>query len=269
MPLTIIKSLLPSFQNIHTYHNDHVIFKCTIYDILNAAMHKQIINWKYNRPPDVIRCTEIAESVYTKKQDNDWLFYMVYEKNVLHIIDGIHRFHSLQIIKRETNKPVDHLTPSIFDTTTNSADWLYEKYILISLRLNMSEGQTIDLFRSLNKSNPVPDLYIVDTDYQKRTIIEYNVNEWVTKFSSHFTASKNPNIPNMNRDRFIEILDYVYNKYNLNNSTGYLLTEKLYELNSIVKQNPPKKISVNSIEKCIKTGCFIFLLRREQLQDNL
>lgn len=54
----------------------------------------------------------------------------------------------------------------------------------------MSEGQTIDLFRSLNKSNPVPDLYIVDTDYQKRTIIEYNVNEWVTKFSSHFTASK-------------------------------------------------------------------------------
>jgi hypothetical protein len=266
MSLLTIKSLLPSFETIHTYHKDHVIFKCTIYDLLNAASQKNVINWKYNRPPDIIRCNEIAESIYTKKQDNDWIFYMVYENDVLHIIDGIHRFHSLQIINRESNKPVDHLTPIL---SNGSADWLYEKYILISLRLNMSEGQTVDLFRSLNKSNPVPDLYMVDTDHQKRTIIEYNVNEWVTKFSSHFTASKNPNIPNMNRDRFIEILDYVYNKYNLNNSTSYVLPEKLYELNAKLKKNPPKKITANAIEKCIKTGCFIFLLRGEQLQDNI
>jgi len=266
MPLTAIQSLLPSFESIHVYHKDHVIFKSTISDLLNAASQKKVINWKYNRPPDTIRCSEIAESIYTKKQDNDWLFYMVYEKDVLHIIDGIHRFHSLQIINRESNKPVDHLTPTLFGSVP---DWLYEKYILISLRLNMSEGQTIDLFRSLNKSNPVPDLYMVDTDHQKRTIIEYNVNEWVTKFSTHFTASKNPNIPNMNRDRFIEILDYVYTKYNLNNSTSYVLTEKLYELNAKIKKQPPKKITANAIEKCVKTGCFIFLLRREQLQDNL
>ena len=274
MSLADIKLLLPSFDNIHSYSKDHVIFKCTISDLLNAAKNKRLENWKYNRPPDNIRCVEIAESIYTKKQEIDWLLYIVCEtddknkKNSLQIIDGIHRFHSLQIIHRENNKPIDHLTPTLFGNN-NDAHWLYEKYIIISLRLNMSTGQSMDLFKSLNNSNPVPELYIVDTDHQKRTIIEFNANEWMTKFSSHFTASKNPNIPNMNRDRFIEILDYVYTKYRLNNSTSHLLTEKLYELNYTLKKNPPPKVSANSIEKCLKTGCFIFLLRREQLQDSI
>ena len=57
-------------------------------------------------------------------------------------------------------------------------------------------------------------------------------------------------------------------KYNLNNSTSYLLSEKLYELNGKLKQNPPtKKVSENALEKSAKTGCFIFLLRKEKLQE--
>ncbi len=274
MSLISIKELMPSFEIIHFYNKDHVIFKCTISDLLNAASIKKLENWKYNRPPDFIRCNEISESIYNKQQEIDWLLYIVCEtddknkKDILQIIDGIHRFHSLQIIKRENNKPIDHLTPTIFGSN-NDAEWLYKKYIMASLRLNMTTGQSMDLFKSLNNSNPVPELYMVDTDHQKRTIIEFNVNEWVTKFKSHFTASNNPNIPNMNRDRFIEILDFVYIKYNLNNSTGHLLTEKLYALNAFLGKNHPKKISDNAIEKCIKTGCYIFLLRREQLQERI
>ena len=190
---------------------------------------------------------------------------MVSENDVLQIVDGIHRFHSLQIIKRENSKPVDHLTPNMF---AQPADWLYEKHILISIRFNMSEGQVIDLFQSLNKSNPVPDLYISDTSQQKRKTIEDVVHEWISTFSSHFTSSNNPNIPNMNRDRFIEILDFAYIKYDMssnNNSLG----EKLYELNAKLKKKPPPKTSVTALEKCNKTGCFIFLLRREQLQESI
>ena len=57
-------------------------------------------------------------------------------------------------------------------------------------------------------------------------------------------------------------------QYNLNNSTSYLLSEKLYELNGKLKQNPPtKKVSENALEKSTKTGCFIFLLRKEKLQE--
>ena len=266
--MALIKNIiLPEYDLIHTYNENHFMIKCKIADLLTAANLKTIVNWKYNRPPDTIRCNEIGESIYNKKQETDWLIYMVYEKEVLHIIDGIHRFHSLQIIKRENSKPQDHLTPNIFGCN-NDADWLYEKHLLISLRINITNGQTIDLFQSLNKSNPVPELYMFDSDHQKRLNIETIVNEWMTSFNSHFTASKNPNIPNMNRDRFIEILDFVYTKYNLNNSTSYLLSEKLYELNGKLKQNPPtKKVSENALEKSTKTGCFIFLLRKEKLQE--
>jgi len=264
-------SFLPSFEIIHKYTETHLIFKCKISDLLEAASENKIINWKHNRPPDTVRCKELAEFVYNKKQEVDWLFYMIAENDILHIIDGIHRFHSLQIIKRETNKLPDYLTPTAFAPTAfdnnNNADWLYEKYIFISLRKNMSNGQTIDLFQSLNKSNPVPELYIApDVNQQKRTLIETVVNEWLDRFNTHFTSSKNPNIPNMNRDKFIEILDYVYEKYQLNNTNNYLLSEKLYELNSKLKTTPPKKTSPSALDKCNKTGCFIFLIGREKLQ---
>lgn len=262
-------SFLPSFEIIHKYTENHIMFKCKISDLLEAANENKIINWKHNRPPDTVRCKELAELVYNKKQEVDWLFYMVAENDILHIIDGIHRFNSLQIIKRENSKAPDYLTPTAFATTAfcaNSADWLYEKYIFISLRKNMTIGETIDLFQSLNKSNPVPELYFENNNQQKRTLIESIVNEWMTGFNSHFTASKNPNIPNMNRDKFIEILDFVYEKYQLNNTNNYLLTEKLYELNSKLKATPPKKTSLVAIDKCNKTGCFIFLIGREKLQ---
>ena len=261
-----LDDILPSCEPIIVYSIDHIVVKTTIAELLQAANIHKIINWKYNRPPDYIRCNEIAKDIYNKNQGIDWLVYMIYENDVLHIVDGCHRVTALQIIKRENSKAIDHLTPNIFG---NNADWLYEKYILISVRKNMSTGQTIDLFQTLNKSNPVPELYMFDKDHQKRTSIETIVNEWTTSFSTHFTASCNPNIPNMNRDRFIEILDYVYTKYGLNNSNCYLLTEKLYTLNAVVKHNPPKKISGVALEKCTKTGCYIFLLRREQLQERI
>ena len=270
-------TFLPSFEIIHTYTENHIIAKCKISDLLEGASANKIINWKHNRPPDTVRCRELAEYIYNKKQEVDWLFYMIVENDIFHIIDGIHRFHSLQIIKRENSKAPDYLTPiligtnafanTMVGTNNNSTDWLYEKYIFISLRKNMSNGETIDLFQSLNKSNPVPELYIAPhVNQQKRALIETVVNEWLDGFNTHFTSSKNPNIPNMNRDKFIEILDYVYEKYQLNNSTNYLLSEKLYELNSKLKASPPKKTSPCALDKCIKTGCFIFLIGREKLQ---
>jgi len=262
-----MKLFIPSMECLHVYSSDHLIVKCKIEDVISSAAIKKIINWKYNRPPDEMRSNEIAEYVYTKKQEVDWMFYMIYDKGILQVIDGIHRFRAVQIVKTETSKPLDYLTPSIFGS--DRADWLLEKYILISVRQNMTDGQAIDLFQSLNKSNPVPELYMFNTDQQRRSIIEENVQEWSSRFNMHFTASKSPNIPNMNRDRFIEILDFVYTKYNIDNSTRHLLTEKLYELNTVLKNNPPKTATKNAIEKCNKTGCFIFLLRREQLQDSI
>ena len=121
--MLFINEIIPSFQTIHTYNEDHIIFKCKLSDLLHISSTKRLVNWKYNRPPDTVRCNEIAQHIYTKRPEIDWLFYMIYQNDLLHIIDGIHRFHSLQIIKRENSKPLDLLTPNIFGSNTN-AHWL-------------------------------------------------------------------------------------------------------------------------------------------------
>lgn len=267
MSQLLYKDILPSAQVINTYTDNHIILKTSIHDLLNAGHTSKIQNWKYNRPPDVARCREIAEQIYNKRQWVDWLLYMVYDgqTQTLLLIDGMHRFHALQMIQKENKKPEDLLTPSMFGSN-NDATWLYDQSLLISVRTNLSDGQTIDLFQGLNKSIPVPDLYMVDPDLRKRQLIEKVIDEWMTSFPSHFTASKKPNVPNMNRDRWVDILDYVYTKYALNNCNAHILNEKLYELNMRLKMRPPRKVTANALAKCIQSGCFIFLIKCDVLQ---
>lgn len=263
-----MEQLLLNFEIIHNYNKNHILVKCKIKDLLNSP----IINWLYNRPPDIIRCSEIAKTIYTKRPELDWMFYVITTENdpkTLHVIDGIHRFTALQIIQSECNKPVDFITPSIF---TNSAEWLcelYNKNILISLRMNATTGEAIDLFQSLNKCNPVPELYINNSDYDKQKVIENVVKEWTTKYKMHFTATQKPNVPNINRDRFIDFLDVVYEKYKINKTNSYLLLEKIYEMNNYVRTHIPAKIPVKALDKCKETGCYLFLIKKEILEENI
>jgi hypothetical protein len=255
---------------VHKYNDYHLLVKCKIKDLLNMS----VVNWKYNRPPDIIRCNEIAKTIYTKKNELDWIIYMVTpieddnNKFELQIVDGIHRFTALQIIQTENNKQEDLITPSYYGHSGN-AEWLYEKILLISLRINSSIGETIDLFHGLNKCSPVPELYINNVNDDKRNIIESVVKDWTIKFKSHFTANQKPNIPNINRDRFIDFLEVVYEKYKINNTNSYLLSEKIYEMNNYVKNHIPPKINEKTLNKCIQTGCYLFLIKKEMLEENL
>jgi len=264
--MNAIQQVIPSFTQIHQYNDQHIMFKCTIRDILSA----NIVNWEYNRPPDLVRCNEIATYIYAKRPELDWLFYITYlehgQENMLSMVDGIHRLTALRIIHSENIKPVDFITPSRFGHGGN-AEWLYDKYILVSLRLNPSAGETIDLFQTLNKSNPVPELYIRNTDQDKRIIIEEFVQDWMKKYKSHFSANVKPNIPNINRDRFIEILDIVYTKCKITKLTQNRLAEKIGEMNQYIMVNLPAKCKEKPIEKCRKTGCYLFLVSRDFLED--
>jgi len=262
--IEIISKYISSFDIIHTYNNSHYLIKCKIKDILET----KIVNWEYNRPPDMIRCNDIAKYIYNKRPELDWLFYIIYDKvnHQFKIIDGIHRYNALQIIKKENHKHIDYITPNNYGSD-GDAKWLYEKYILISLRFDTTMGENIDLFQAINKSNPVPELYMTNNNEEKRRIIEEIVKEWCSRYNSHFSSTQKPNIPNINRDRFIEFIDYVYNKYNINSANSHILYEKLYELNNNICNNIPKKISIKALEKCKKTGCYLFLVKKEILED--
>ena len=64
IPNTIIKKVLTTFmpttEVIHTYSERHFIIKIKISDLLIAP----VTNWKYNRPPDMIRCADISKYIY-------------------------------------------------------------------------------------------------------------------------------------------------------------------------------------------------------------
>lgn len=255
---------IASLTRVHSYSDNHYISKCTIADLLNA----NVVNWEHNRPPDRIRCAEIAQHIYERRPILDWMLYMTYDRitHTFYVVDGIHRFTALQIINKENHKPHDYITPNLFGGN-GDANWLYEAYILICIRTNPTKGETIDWFQTLNKSHPVPDLYIVNTTEEKRKIIEEIAQEWTHNFKQHFTPSQKPNIPNINRDRFIDMLDGIYDKHHIT-SVQYL-NELLYEMNNKIRENIPPKTSQNAIDKCKQSGCFLFLLPKDVLLERI
>lgn len=255
---------ITSLTRVHSYSDNHYVSKCTISDLL----HANVKNWEHNRPPDLLRCAEIAEHIYTKHPILDWMLYMIYDQktNTFYIVDGIHRFTSLQIIYRENHKSHDYITPSLFGGN-GDANWLYNSYLLICIRSNLTKGEAIDWFQTINKSNPVPDLYIVNAAEEKRKIIEEVAHVWGRVFKQHFTTSLKPNIPNANRDKFIDFLDTIYEKYSIQSVQE--LNEKLYELNSYIRDNIPPKTSQNAIDKCNSSGCFLFIVSKDVLLDKI
>ena len=260
----LIKNAFLSSHILHEYTSSHKILKITIADLLSAP----ISNWQYNRPPDLIRCNDIARYIYTSKSPIDTMIYLSYnnKKQTFDIVDGIHRYTSLKIIKQHNSTQLDLLTPSDFGNN-NDAEWLFNSFIIINLRVNALDGDLIELFKNLNKSNPIPELYICDINKEKKDIIEKIVNEWQQKYSSHFSSNIKPYKPNINRDRFIDLVEIIYDKYEINYEKKDVLVHLLERTNTNISYNVPRKITkTKSIhEKCLETGCWLFIYSIEEL----
>ena len=260
----ILKSHLKSSEILHKYNENHYIIKIQISDFLNS----NIKNWKYNRPPDLIRCVDIAKYIYFSKKPVDSMFYLFFNNvnETFEIIDGIHRYNALKHIKQENTKSIDFITPGDFGNN-NDAFWFYQQFIILNIRFNSLEEELIGAFKSLNKSNPVPDLYFRDEVKERKEVIENIVKIWQSKYKCHFSSSIKPNIPNINRDRFIDLLDKLYDKYDIKSETQYVLEDALENMNEYIKNNIPKKLSELIVKKCNETGCYLFLFKLEKLEE--
>lgn len=270
IPISIINTLLnstfESLEIIHQYSDKHFIVKIKITDLLKGP----IKNWEYNRPPDVIRCVNIAKYIYNSCKPLDTMMHLSFnnKNKSFDMLDGIHRFNAIKIIYENNSKPLDLLSPSDFGNNL-SANWLYESYVILNIRFNATQGENIEVFQSLNKSSPVPELYIRDYEKERRETIESIANDWQIRYSSHFVATQKPNRPNINRDRFVELLDFLYEKHNIVEGKK-VLSHLVETANWNITTNPPKKsslkLTLSIIEKCQKTGCWLFIYPIEQLE---
>ena len=259
----VLTTLMSSIEIIHTYSERHFILKIKIGHLLKIS----ITNWKYNRPPDMVRCSDIAKYIYLSKSPVDTMLYLNFnnKSKSFDVIDGIHRYTSLKIIKdSNSNSSLDFITPGDYGNN-NDAGWLYESHIILNMRFNSTEGELIELFKTLNKSTPIPDLYIRDVVKEKRDIIENLTNKWQTKYKAHFSSNNKPNKPNINRDRFIDLLEQIYNKYNINENNKNLLEEVLERANWNISVNIPLKLSDTIVKKCKDSGCWLFIYSDEKI----
>jgi len=218
-----------------------------------------IENWDYNRPPDLERSREIASAILQQKNAIDWVLHFAYDSvnKCFQVIDGIHRVYALEMAEKNENK--------IFVNV--------DTYIMINFKVDASKGELVDWFHAINNSNPVPELYLRDTSQQKRECIEKITKEWQEKYPEHFMSTKKPNVGHINRDRFMDILDILYEKNKKTHSKLIsiedILREKIQNKNRFIQENLPKKLSPKILEKCAHSGCYLFLQKSEWLLDNI
>lgn len=256
---------------IHAFADNHFLLKIKIGDILNA----QINNWSYNRPPDMARCPDIARYMYNSKKPIDTMIYLTYknQSDTFEVLDGIHRLTALKLIQTENSKvkPLDFITPSFqgdFEFGSNcDAQWIYNQYLLVNIRFNAVLGDLIEIFKTLNKSQAVPDIYIRDVAKEKRDTIEAIANEWQIRYKKHFSSSANPIIGNTNRHKFIDLLDNIYDKYKIDETNINKFKQVLEDANTKISMNVPAKFSIDARLKCRESGCYLFLYKNDKLED--
>lgn len=260
----IMKHYFNSSELLISYNENHGIYKIMIKDLLVDSVK----NWEYNRPPDMARCPDIARYIYKSKKPVDTMLYLSFNnlKETFDVLDGIHRITALKIIKEENSKHLDLLEQHEFGSG-NDAIWLYNQYLLVNIRFNATLGELIEVFKNLNKSQTVPDLYIRDHAKDKRDIIESIANEWFVKYKKHFSSASNPISGHTNRNKFVDLLDKLYEKHKIRQCSSDKLRKLLNDANFRISINIPTKASIDIRAKCKENGCYLFLLKNNVLEE--
>jgi hypothetical protein len=268
IPNSIIPAIIahhfPVAEIMHSFNECHLLCKIPIHSILSGA----ITNWEYNRPPDMARCPDIARYMYRSKKPIDTMIYLAYKcaADTFEVLDGIHRVTALRILKAENEKPLDLISAGDFGSN-NDASWIYNQHAIVNIRFNAVLGDLIEIFKTLNKSQNVPDIYIRDVAKEKRDLINAIANEWQIRFKKNFSSSANPIVCNTNRNKFVDLLDKLYDKYKITEATGGLLKQALEDANTRISFNVPLKLSMDARVKCIETGCYLFVYKNDKLEE--
>lgn len=251
--MELISKIFTDVNILHKYSNEEYLIKISVKELLQ----KNVVNWKYNRPHDEIRCNEIKDYFIKPNALINSPLHLHYNERYeeFECLDGIHRYTALKLI--EDKQLVNDKTAIIF---------IYFK---------KTEGELIDIFKNINKSIAVPELYI-SNEYSEndKEVIQTVVNEWKDKYEPHFSSSKDFRVPQMNRDIFIDFVTDIYNDYKIRSKSRLL--QLLNKTNDSVKEyidtgyshnRKPIKFTPKQLDKCKKTGCYLFLYKDSILKE--
>ena len=235
--------------------HSHAVYLIQIKYLLNDSVE----NWIHNRDPDMARIPIIAEAIYNKQNPIETMFYLSFNKEneKFDVLDGIHRLTALKLIKEE----------NLTKFRGEDSNLLFNQYVLVNIRFNFTYGDLCNAFQNLNEARPVPELYMGKQEEEnKGKIIKNIANEWCHKYKKHFSSSSKPNTGNTNRDKFVDLLDKLYDKYECKDEN--MLRNILDDANEDLSLNNPK-VSIDALYKCKETGCYLFLLKNDKILEHI
>jgi hypothetical protein len=242
-------------QTVHEYSATHKVLKMSIRDFLALPVK----NWKHNRAPDSVRCKEIAEYICKVKKPIETVFYLAYSDGIYSMVDGIHRYTALQML---AESDIDYITED------GDLSWLLSSHVFLNIRFNATNGDIIDFFQSLNKSNPVPELYMHDTVAHKRETVEMLTNTWSERYVIHLSLSVKPQRPHFNRNRLIDLFERAYDLYEDPNAE--IIEQELMRLNAMIALDyTTADKPLAALQKCRMTGMWLFMLSTDELLEKL
>lgn len=204
---------------------------------------KNVITWKFNRPPEQKRISDIKESILNQK-DVDGIIYVAeitnLDKSIQYVCyDGNHRREAL--LSLPDNYPV-----------------------LIQVMWDASYDDIKKKFIELNKANPVPELYTEETtdeaELDKIRVFAYDlIGRLIRKWPRLLTTNKNARKPNFNRDNLFDKLSKYRNLYLTSIDS---LFEKITETNEKISKLPVSIFRVSELQykKADENHCFLFLV---------
>jgi hypothetical protein len=206
-------------------HGTHSVYWITS-EVFNQLPIKA---WKFNRPPDVDRITEINRHMNETKR-MDGIIYLACVDNELVCYESNHR--------REALRGLEGIQPLLVDIIWHATD-----------------ENVKDEFLRLNKAVSVPELYIAEEADVVITGIKDAVDLFCEKYACHKVGSNRPQRPNFNRDTVIDEF-YRIMKENRIGIDEFII--RLQRLNAEMAGRDKSKLAQKVIDKCEKSGLWLF-----------
>lgn len=275
----IMSLVFPSAELVLSHSpkdNAHSVWKIQVCDLLAAPFESNtsnksiaIIPWCKNRATDLARCKDIASYVYryrvsTVNTTLDTMIYLAYNNltNAFEVYDGMHRLTALRMIYRENTSGLTGEFGSNGD-----AHWLYDTYMLVSIKFNAVAEDVSHAFRDLNLAVPVTKECKIEAGETRNNTVDVVFHRWRVRYSKHFTTSQRPGCGNITEAMLVELLNKVYRECKVSEAVDEveqleaLLQRKNAQIKHAFETNTGTAVKIPSAarERCIESGCYLFL----------
>jgi hypothetical protein len=238
---------------LHQFSPEHQLVESTVENMCCWPL----CNWEHNRPPDRVRCEDIAQSLAKPGVQLLQPFYFFYDskQHLYHVLDGIHRYTALMTLHEDEN--------------------VKRKTVLAHIFTDVSKGALVDVFENINKTIPVPNLYIHVGGHTADAIslVSTTVAEYQKRYREHFSPNATFCAPNINREAFTNLLSDLCQRHHI--TCPDLLEKLLQKTNATIRDHVeaglhtrhlPNKFSDKQKNKCRKSGLYLFLYNCELLK---